>query len=148
VVVTADALQTHHDAAEFLVTSKQAHYLFTVKANQFTVKANQSVLLDRCAAMPWHNVGSLCSCSAVNLVAVTAAQASRQQPAGGSPIVAALLAPSRPRCERGGGHPGSAWRWCSLRAPDLYCMPQHLEISALSMTSPRACAEPDPENHP
>jgi hypothetical protein len=49
VVVTADALQTHHDAAEFLVTSKQAHYLFTVKANQ-------PVLLDRCAAMPWHNV--------------------------------------------------------------------------------------------
>jgi DDE_Tnp_1-associated/Transposase DDE domain len=49
VVVTADALQTHHDAAEVLVTGKQAHYLFTVKANQ-------PVLLDRCAAMPWHNV--------------------------------------------------------------------------------------------
>jgi predicted transposase YbfD/YdcC len=49
VVVTADALQTHHQAAEFLVTSKQAHYLFTVKANQ-------PVLLDRCAAIPWHNV--------------------------------------------------------------------------------------------
>jgi DDE_Tnp_1-associated len=49
VVVTTDALQTHHDAAEFLVTSKQAHYLFTVKANQ-------PVLLDRCTAMPWHNV--------------------------------------------------------------------------------------------
>jgi predicted transposase YbfD/YdcC len=49
VVVTADALQAHHDAAEFLVTSKQAHYLFTVKANQ-------PVPLDRCAAMPWHNV--------------------------------------------------------------------------------------------
>jgi hypothetical protein len=28
-VATADALQTHPDAAEFLVTSKQAHYLFT-----------------------------------------------------------------------------------------------------------------------
>jgi hypothetical protein len=37
------------DAAEFLVTSKQAHYLFTVKANQPT-------LLDRCAAMPWHKL--------------------------------------------------------------------------------------------
>jgi predicted transposase YbfD/YdcC len=49
VVVTADALQTHHQAAEFPVTSKQAHYLFTVKANQ-------PVLLDRCAAIPWHNV--------------------------------------------------------------------------------------------
>jgi hypothetical protein len=49
VVVTADALQTHPDAAEFLVTGKQAHYLFVVKANQPT-------LLDRCAAMPWHSV--------------------------------------------------------------------------------------------
>ena len=42
-VVTADALQTHADAAEFLVAVKHAHYLFTVKANQPT-------LLDRCAA--------------------------------------------------------------------------------------------------
>ena len=48
-VVTADALQTHADAAEFLVTGKQAHYLFTVKANQPT-------LLDRCARLAWHNV--------------------------------------------------------------------------------------------
>jgi predicted transposase YbfD/YdcC len=47
VVVTADALQTHREAAEFLVTDKQAHYLFTVKANQPT-------LLDRCARLPWH----------------------------------------------------------------------------------------------
>ena len=36
-------------AAEFLVTSKQAHDLFTVKANQPT-------LLDRCARLAWHNV--------------------------------------------------------------------------------------------
>jgi predicted transposase YbfD/YdcC len=49
VVVTADALHTHPDAAEFLVTGKQAHYLFTVKANQPT-------LLARCAALPWHRV--------------------------------------------------------------------------------------------
>jgi predicted transposase YbfD/YdcC len=48
-VVTADALHTHADAAEFLVTTKQAHYLFTVKANQPT-------LLERCAALAWHNV--------------------------------------------------------------------------------------------
>jgi predicted transposase YbfD/YdcC len=48
-VVTADALHTHGDAAEFLVTHKQAHYLFTVKANQPT-------LLDRCARLAWHNV--------------------------------------------------------------------------------------------
>jgi predicted transposase YbfD/YdcC len=49
VVVTADALQTHPDAAEFLVTGKQAHYLFVVKANQPT-------LLDRCARLAWHRV--------------------------------------------------------------------------------------------
>jgi predicted transposase YbfD/YdcC len=49
VVVTADALQTHREAAEFLVAGKQAHYLFTVKANQPT-------LLDRCARLPWHRV--------------------------------------------------------------------------------------------
>jgi hypothetical protein len=49
VVVTADALQTHPEAAEFLVTSKRAHYLFTVKANQTT-------LLGRCARLPWHRV--------------------------------------------------------------------------------------------
>jgi predicted transposase YbfD/YdcC len=48
-VVTADALQTHPAAAEFLVTGKQAHYLFCVKANQPT-------LLDRCAGLPWHRV--------------------------------------------------------------------------------------------
>jgi predicted transposase YbfD/YdcC len=49
VVVTADALHTHADAAEFLVTGKQAHYLFTVKANQPT-------LLARCQRLPWHRV--------------------------------------------------------------------------------------------
>jgi hypothetical protein len=49
VVVTADALQTHPEAAEFLVTRKRAHYLFTVKANQPT-------LLARCAGLPWHGV--------------------------------------------------------------------------------------------
>ena len=48
-VVTADGLQTHPAAAEFLVTCKQAHYLFTVKANQPT-------LLGRCARLPWHRV--------------------------------------------------------------------------------------------
>jgi predicted transposase YbfD/YdcC len=48
-VVTADALQTHSEAADFLVTVKQAHYLFTIKANQPT-------LLDRCKRLAWHNV--------------------------------------------------------------------------------------------
>jgi predicted transposase YbfD/YdcC len=49
VVVTADALQTHPQAAEFLVAAKQAHYLFTVKANQPT-------LLARLKRLPWHRV--------------------------------------------------------------------------------------------
>jgi hypothetical protein len=49
VVVTADTLHTHADAAEFLVTSKQAHYLLVVKANQPS-------LLDPCAGLPWHDV--------------------------------------------------------------------------------------------
>jgi predicted transposase YbfD/YdcC len=48
-VVTADALHTHADAAEFLVSRKHAHYLFTVKANQ-------PKLLDRCQRLAWHNV--------------------------------------------------------------------------------------------
>lgn len=51
-MVTADGLQTHAEAAEFLVTHKQADYLFVVKANQPT-------LLDRCAALPWHQVPDL-----------------------------------------------------------------------------------------
>jgi predicted transposase YbfD/YdcC len=48
-VITADALQTHPEAAEFLITGKHAHYLFTVKANQPT-------LLARCQRLPWHRV--------------------------------------------------------------------------------------------
>jgi len=52
VVVTTDALQTRPEAAEFLVASKQAHYLFVVNANQ-------STLLDRCQRLPWHRVPQL-----------------------------------------------------------------------------------------
>jgi predicted transposase YbfD/YdcC len=49
VVVTADALQTHPEAAEFLVTHKHAYYMLVVKANQ-------PRLLARCASLPWHRV--------------------------------------------------------------------------------------------
>ena len=49
VVVTADALQTRPDAAEFLVAGKHAHYLLVVKANQLT-------LLEGCARLAWHRV--------------------------------------------------------------------------------------------
>jgi predicted transposase YbfD/YdcC len=48
-VITADALHTHADAAEFLVSQRQAHYLLGVKANQPT-------LLECCAVLAWHNV--------------------------------------------------------------------------------------------
>jgi hypothetical protein len=51
-VVTTDALHTHPQAAEFLVTEKRAHCLFVVKANQPT-------LLDRCQRLPWHRVPEL-----------------------------------------------------------------------------------------
>jgi len=46
-VVTADALHTHADAAEFLVSSRQADDLFMVKANQ-------PMLRGRCARLAWH----------------------------------------------------------------------------------------------
>ena len=48
-VVTADALHAHAVAAQFLVTTKGADYLFTVKANQPT-------LLNRCARLAWQQV--------------------------------------------------------------------------------------------
>jgi predicted transposase YbfD/YdcC len=47
-VVTADALQAHPGAAEFLVTQRHAYL--------FVVKANQPILLDRCAGLPWHRM--------------------------------------------------------------------------------------------
>jgi predicted transposase YbfD/YdcC len=49
VVVTADALHTHADTAEFLVAGKHAHYLFCVKANQ-------PLLLARVQHLPWQRV--------------------------------------------------------------------------------------------
>jgi predicted transposase YbfD/YdcC len=48
-VVTADALHAHAEAAQFLVTTKGADYLFTVKANQPT-------LLNRCVRLAWQQV--------------------------------------------------------------------------------------------
>lgn len=43
-VVTADALHTQRESARFLVEDKQAHYLFTVKANQPTLYADLQAL--------------------------------------------------------------------------------------------------------
>jgi hypothetical protein len=49
VVVTTDALQTHPEAAEFLV--REHHAPLPV-----VVKANQPLLLERCQRLPWHRV--------------------------------------------------------------------------------------------
>jgi predicted transposase YbfD/YdcC len=49
VVVTADALHTQREHAEFLVTGKQADYLFVVKGNQPALRA-------QLAALPWHAI--------------------------------------------------------------------------------------------
>jgi hypothetical protein len=45
-VVTADALHTQRETARFLVEEKQAHYLFTVKANQPALYADLSALTE------------------------------------------------------------------------------------------------------
>ncbi|MDX2300157.1 MAG: ISAs1 family transposase [Xanthomonadaceae bacterium] len=43
-VVTADALHTQAETARYLVEDKQAHYLFTVKDNQYTLKNDTASL--------------------------------------------------------------------------------------------------------
>jgi len=49
VVVTADALHTQREHAEFLVTGKQADYLFIVKGNQPALHA-------QLGALPWRDI--------------------------------------------------------------------------------------------
>jgi predicted transposase YbfD/YdcC len=49
VVVTADAMHTQREAAEFLVTQKQADYLLIVKGNQ-------PALHDQLRALPWRDI--------------------------------------------------------------------------------------------
>ena len=53
-IVTADALQTHPEAAEFLVARKQAHDLLVVNANQPTCwpAANQPTCWPAASACP------------------------------------------------------------------------------------------------
>jgi predicted transposase YbfD/YdcC len=48
-VVTADALHTKREAAQFLVTGKHAHYLLVVKANQPSLHATLR-------ALPWRDI--------------------------------------------------------------------------------------------
>jgi Transposase DDE domain len=49
VVVTADAMHTQREAAEFLVTQKQADYLLIVKGNQPGLHA-------QLRALPWRDI--------------------------------------------------------------------------------------------
>ena len=58
-VVTVDALQTHPEAAEFLVAGKQAHYLFTVKANQPTLLARHPPAIRRWRTVTVYAITSL-----------------------------------------------------------------------------------------
>jgi hypothetical protein len=48
-VITADALHTQREHAEFLVTSKRAHYILVVKKNQPGLYAQVKNL-------PWRNI--------------------------------------------------------------------------------------------
>jgi hypothetical protein len=57
VVVTADALHTHADAAEFLVAGKQAHYLFTVKAAQVLPYSSWRRSQWVCSPSSWRPLG-------------------------------------------------------------------------------------------
>jgi hypothetical protein len=61
-VVTADALQTHHDAAEFLVAGKQAHYLLAVKVRTGTAPQVMATLRNLA-------IGALRRAGPVNLAA-------------------------------------------------------------------------------
>jgi DDE_Tnp_1-associated/Transposase DDE domain len=101
-VVTADALQTHPEAAEFLVGEQHAHYLFVVKANQ-------PLLLARCQRLPWHRV----RCWTAPVTAATAglrsapSRRSRSTTSGSRMLRRSYRSPARPvPCmPRGGSRP-------------------------------------------
>ena len=95
-VVTADALQTHAEAADFLVTVKQAHY-------RFTIKANQPTLLGRCEWLAWHNVPVLDRTrdQAHGRVAIRTLKAVSVRGLGGFPHAAQVLQVTRKVCDLG-----------------------------------------------
>jgi DDE_Tnp_1-associated/Transposase DDE domain len=95
-VITADALHTHPQAAEFLVSRKRAHDLFQVKANQPT-------LLARCTGLPWHRV----PCWTAPVTAATAA--SSTAPSRPSPSTTSA-SPTLPRSSRSPASAPSAAR--------------------------------------
>jgi hypothetical protein len=97
-VVTADALQTHPAAAEFLVTGKQAHYLFAVKANQ------RPPCWTAAPAYP----GIACPCWTAPATAATAAW--RSAPSRRSPSTTSG-SPTPPRSSRSPARPGTCALW-------------------------------------
>jgi hypothetical protein len=108
-VVTADVLHTHAAAAEFPVTSKQAHYLLAVKANQPS-------LLDRCVGLPWPDVSVLDRTRDRGARPGRASAPSRPSPSAGSPSRTprrSFRSPARPATLAGGG----GGPWSSPRSP-------------------------------
>jgi hypothetical protein len=105
-VVTADALHTHADAAEFLVSSKQADYLFMVKANQ-------PLLRGRCARLAWHRVPVLDRTRdrAHGRVELGTLKRSRSVGSGSRTARRSFRSPARPATwAPGGGGPWSSMR--------------------------------------
>jgi Transposase DDE domain len=99
VVVTADALHTHPDAAEYLVTGKRAHYLFTVKANQPT-------LLDRCARLACQQVPVLNRTATATASSCAPSRPSPCTTSGSRTPPRSSRSPARPaNCGPGGGGP-------------------------------------------
>ena len=89
------------DAANFLVTVKQGHYLFTIKANQPT-------LLGRCKRLAWHNVPVLDRTrdQAHGRVAIRTLKAVSVRGLGGFPHAAQVLQVTRKVRELGTGRGG------------------------------------------
>jgi predicted transposase YbfD/YdcC len=120
-VVTADALHTHADAAGFLVTGKQAHYLFTVKANQPT-------LLGRCQRLAWHQVPVLDRTRdrAHGRIELRTSRPSRSAGSGSRTLRRSSRSSARSATwAPGGGRPWSCTRWpaCHMPRPALVGSP-------------------------
>jgi hypothetical protein len=55
-VITADALHTHRDHADWLVTATHAAYVLIVKTNQPTLHCQLAALHCQLAALPWRDI--------------------------------------------------------------------------------------------
>src|SRR5512132_738530 len=112
VVVTADALHTHPEAAEFLVIGKQAHYLFQVKPTS-----------PPCWPAAPACRGTACPCwiaPATRRTAASRCAPSRPSPSttSGSPTPPrSCRSPARPGTCALRPHPGGGGPWSSTRSP-------------------------------